>query len=307
MQLNPRIKLRHLAAFVETVRQGGVAQAGAELGMTQPAVSKAIAELEDILGTALFDRSRRALSLTSDGEMFQRFAQTGLGTLRQGIDAIEEARSGSKFIALGALPTVTAGVVPRALAQFARSSFACRTLVESGPSPYLLDLLRTAAIDFVVGRMAQPSAMDGLSFEHLYSDALALVVRPGHPLASAASVNLSALAAWQLLLPPRQAIIRPAVDALLISGGIGQPRNDIETVSNSLGRSYTLLSDAIWIISHGVVERDLAAGQLTRLAVDTTGTQGAVGIITRPTADLSLASRALIDCIRDAATPSPAA
>lgn len=299
MQLNPRIKLRHLAAFVETVRQGGVAPAGAELGMTQPAVSKAIAELEDILGTPLFDRSRRALSLTPDGEMFQRFAQTGLGTLRQGIDALEETRSGSQFVAFGALPTVTAGVVPRALMRFAATSFACRTLVESGPSPYLLELLRTSAIDFVVGRMAQPAAMDGLSFEHLYSDALALVVRPGHPLAAAPSVSMSALAAYQLLLPPRQAIIRPAVDALLIAGGIGRQRHDIETVSNSLGRSYILMSDAVWIISHGVVDRDLAAGQLIRLPVDTSGTQGAVGIVTRSGADLSLAGRALIDCIRN--------
>lgn len=301
MRLNPRIKLRHLAAFVETVRQGGVAPAGAELGMTQPAVSKAIAELEDILGTPLFDRSRRALSLTADGEMFLRFAQTGLGTLRQGVDAVEEARAGSKFIAFGALPTVTASVVPRALEAFSRSSFACRTLVESGPSPYLLDLLRTSAIDFVVGRMAQPAAMEGLSFEHLYSDALALVVRPGHPLAEFASLTVTSLATWQLLLPPRQAIIRPAVDALLIAGGIGSPRNDIETVSNSLGRSYTLLSDAVWIISRGVVERDLASGQLIQLPIDTTGTQGAVGITTRGKANLSLASHALIDCIRQSA------
>ena len=74
---DPRIKLRHLNAFLETVRQNGVARAGTELGMTQPAVSKAIAELEAILDVALFDRSRRALSLTAYGEMFERFAQAG--------------------------------------------------------------------------------------------------------------------------------------------------------------------------------------------------------------------------------------
>jgi LysR family pca operon transcriptional activator len=293
-----------LSAFLETVRQGGVAQAGMELGMTQPAVSKAIAELEAIMGVALFDRSRRALSLTQHGEMFERFAQAGLATLRQGLETIEEARSGTKFIAFGALPTVAASVVPEALSRFTRSSFASRVVVESGPSPYLLELLRTVAIDFVVGRAAQPSAMEGLSFEFLYSEDLALVVRPGHPLADSQSVDLAVLAEYQLLMPPRQAIIRPAVDALLIAAGIGRPVNEIETVSNSLGRSYTLLSDAIWIISSGGVARDIEAGQLVRLPVDVSGTQGAVGITTRSGAELPLPAHAMLDCIRQAAAAS---
>ena len=298
VSLDPRIKLRHLSAFLETVRHHGVARAGNELGMTQPAVSKSIAELEAILGVALFDRTRRALTLTPAGDLFLRFAQAGIATLRQGVETLAEAQRGTSFIAFGALPTVTAGVVPRALQRFASSSFACRTLVESGPSPYLLELLRNAAVDFVVGRLADPRAMDGLSFEHLYSEELALVVRPGHPLAAQAALELRSLEAFQLLLPPRQAIIRPAVDALLIAGGIGRTVNEIETVSNSLGRSYTLLSDAIWIISHSVVAGDLETGQLLRLAIDTRATRGPIGITTRSGVELGLPARALLDAVR---------
>lgn len=298
VSLDPRIKLRHLSAFLETVRHHGVARAGDELGMTQPAVSKSIAELEAILGVALFDRTRRALTLTPAGDLFLRFAQAGIATLRQGVETLAEAQRGTSFIAFGALPTVTAGVVPRALQRFASSSFACRTLVESGPSPYLLELLRNAAVDFVVGRLADPRVMDGLSFEHLYSEELALVVRPGHPLAAQVALELRSLEAFQLLLPPRQAIIRPAVDALLIAGGIGRTVNEIETVSNSLGRSYTLLSDAIWIISHSVVAGDLETGQLLRLAIDTRATRGPIGITTRSGVELGLPARALLDAVR---------
>ena len=299
--LDPRIKLRHLLCFVEITRQGGVARAGAELGMTQPAVSKAVAELEAILGVRLFDRSRRALTLTSYGEMFLRFATAGLATLRQGADTIVEARAGSGFVAFGALPTVAAGVVPAALRRFAASSLACRTLVESGPSPYLLELLRTAAIGFVVGRMANPEAMDGLSFEHLYSEELAFVVRPGHPLAGVAELDPRSMAGFEALMPPRRAIIRPAVDALLLAAGVGRFALEIETVSNSLGRSYALMSDAIWIISRGVVASDLAAGQLVRLPVDVSATLGPVGITTRSGADLSLPAQAMLEAVRQAA------
>lgn len=297
--LDPRIKLRHLSAFLETARLGGVARGGAALGLTQPAVSRAIGELEEILGVALFDRSRRALALTADGESFARFAQAGLATLQEGVDALDAQRRGDSVVAFGALPTVSAGVVPRALEAFGRSPASCRVVVESGPSPYLLGLLRDTAIAFVVGRLARPDAMDGLSFEQLYSEALVAVVRPSHPLT--ATPDLQALAGYPIVMPPREAIIRPEVDALLLGGGLGRPRAPIETVSNSLGRSLALSTDAVWIISEGVVSRDLALGQLTALPLDMRATLGPIGITTRTGAAPSAAARALLECIRVAA------
>jgi LysR family pca operon transcriptional activator len=299
--LDPRIKLRHINAFLETVRLGGVARAGTVLGMTQPAVSRALAELEAVLATPLFDRSRRALALTAAGEMFARFAQAGLATLQQGMDALEAARSGQQVVAFGALPTAEVRIVPEALKRFAKGPLASRTRVESGPSPYLLGLLRTAAIDFVVGRLASPEAMDGLSFEHLYSEHLALVVRPDHPLAARETVTLAQAAAYPLLMPPRGAIIRPAMDALLIAGGVGRLAAEVEAVSNSFGRAYTLASDAVWAISESVVRGDITAGHLARLPVDSRATLGPIGITTRTGAHFSPATLELIACIRTAA------
>lgn len=299
--MDPRIKLRHLNCLIETVRLGGVSRAGTALGMTQPAVSKSLAELERILGVALFDRQRRALSLTAEGEVFARFAQASFATLQQGIDTLEAQRSGANVVAFGALPTVAAGLVPRALRAFSEGPFACRTRVESGPSPYLLGLLRAAAIDFVAGRLADADVMEGLSFEQIYSEHLAIVARPGHPLTRQSPVHLREVAEYQLIVPPRGGIIRPAIDALLIAAGVGRLNGEVETVSNSLGRSYALSSDAIWIISEGVVSRDLDSGQLIRLPVDVSSTLGPIGITTRSGAELSPPTRAMLDCLRHAA------
>ena len=176
-------------------------------------------------------------------------------------------------------------------------------LVETGPSPYLLELLRTGAIEFFVGRMASPRVMDGLSFEQLYSEELAFVVRPSHPLLGGRPPELRDIARYQLMMPPRQAIIRAAVDRLFTAAGVGRLFAEIETVSNSLGRSYTLMSDAIWIISRGVVERDLSARQLVSLPFDVVATRGPVGITTRSSGGLSLPAQAMIDAIR-AAVPA---
>ena len=180
--LDPRIKLRHLSCFVETDRQGGVVPAAEALGLSQPAISKSLAELEDILGVALFDRTRRKLALTEFGALFLRYANAALAALRQGVESVSLARHADAVVRLGALPTVEVDVVPRAVARFSAGPLAARVHVESGPSPHLLGLLRAGGIDLVVGRMPAPEVMAGLTFEHLYSEPLVLAVRPGHPL-----------------------------------------------------------------------------------------------------------------------------
>ena len=70
-------------------------------------------------------------------------------------------------------------------------------------------------------------------------------------------------------------------DALMVANGIGRLPRRIETVSNAFGRTFTRSTDAVWIISNGVVANDLAEGQLAALAVDTRITLGPVGISTR--------------------------
>jgi LysR family transcriptional regulator, pca operon transcriptional activator len=296
--IDPRVKLRHISCFLEVNRQGGVVPAGEVLGLSQPAVSKAIAELEEILGTALFDRSRRKLVLTDAGAIFMRHATAAVSALRQGLDRVGQGRGGQAAVRLGALPTVQAEIVPQAISLFGRTGFAARVTVDSGPSPYLLSRLRGGAIDFVVGRMPQPEVMAGLVFEHLYSEGLVVVVRPGHPLELAPPASLRAIEPYPVILPPEGAIIRPTVDTLLLAASVGRLAQEVESVSNSFGRAYTLATDAIWIISRSVVASDLKLGHLKALPFDMSASHGPVGIVTRAGDDLPVAGLAFIDGLR---------
>lgn len=296
--IDPRIKLRHIACLLEMVRQGGMVPAARELGLSQPAVSKSIAELEEILAAALFDRSGRRMVLTREGEIFARHALAASAALRKGVETLAQERAGQSVVRLGALPTVEVEVVPRAVALFARGPLACRVHVESGPSAHLLALLREGRLDFIVGRLASPDVMGGLVFEQLFSEQLTFAVRPSHPLAGRKSLSLREIAAYPLLLPPQNAIIRPIVDALLIAGGVGAIAQEIETVSNSFARAYALENDAIWTISRSVVARDLSTGELAALTLDTSASQGPVGITMRAGDALSLAAQAMLDAVR---------
>lgn len=299
--LDPRIKLRHISCFLEVNRQRGVVAASQALGLSQPAVSKSIAELEDLLQTPLFDRSGRKLVLTRQGEIFARHAMTAAAAIREGIESMDLNRSRQTVVRLGALPTVEVEVVPRAVALFSKSPLACRVHVESGPSTHMLTLLRDGQLDFIVGRLASPEVMNGLVFEHLYSEQLTFAVRPAHPLAQRRPLSYRELEPYPMLLPPENAIIRPIVDSLFIAGGAGRFRAEIETVSNSFARAYALENDAIWTISSSVVAHDLATGQLVGLALDTSASHGPVGITMRSNEQMSVVMLAMMDAVREAA------
>jgi len=299
--IDPRIKLRHIACFLEVARLKSVVNAAEALNISQPAASKTIQELEELLGVALFDRSKRSLFLSPFGEIFQRYAAASITALRQGVDSIAKAQTDAVIVKVGALPTVSAHILPKAVKLFTAQGLSARTRIVTGPNDYLLSLLRLGDVDIVIGRMAEPGAMAGFSFEHLYSEKVVLVVRAGHPLLSEKPFNLAGIEAYPALLPPPGSVIRPLVDRLLLSHGVTHLRDEVETVSNAFGSGFTQISDAVWIISEGVVSEDIAAGRLVALPVDTAETLGPVGLTTRTDTALSLPAEMLMQSIRDIA------
>jgi LysR family transcriptional regulator, pca operon transcriptional activator len=278
--LDPRIRLRHIVCFLEVVRSKSMAGAAEALHISQPAATKTIQELEAILGEKLFDRTRRRLTLTAVGDVFSRYASTGITALRQGLMAAQGSGE-TALVRVGALPTVSARILPKVVEAFKAERSGGTTRIITGPNGYLLSLLRTGEVDIVIGRMAEPKAMMGLSFEHLYSEPVVLAVRPGHPLLAVPDFHLSQIVGFQALTPTPDSVIRPIVEQILLASGVSGLADQIETVSNAFGRSYVRQTDAIWFISEGVVAEDVADGQIRLLPVNSHDTMGPVGLTTR--------------------------
>lgn len=298
--IDRRIKFRHLQCFLEVARQKSVVKAADALSITQPAVSKTLRELEDILAVQLFDRSKRGISVTRFGEVFLRYAGASVTALRQGVDSIAQARAKGGFaITLGVLPTVAARVMPAAVQSFKKDGVETVVRIITGDNDLLLSRLRVGELDLVVGRLGEPDLMTGLSFEHLYSERISFIVRPGHPLLSDRPFDLSRLLNFPVLMPTEDSIIRPYADRFLIANGIGTPPDQIETISMAFGRSYTRITDAVWIISNGVAANDVEDGVLVELPVDTRDTLGPVGLTTRADTPPGLATQMIMQAIRD--------
>jgi LysR family pca operon transcriptional activator len=310
--IDSRIKFRHLQAFVEVARQKSVMKAAELLHVSQPAVTKTIRELEQALGVGVFERDGRGIRITRYGEVFLRHAGAALTALRQGLDSVSQEQFGdAPPIRIGALPTVSTRIMPRAMDLFLKENTWSRVKIVTGDNAVLLEQLRIGDLDLVVGRLAGAERMAGFSFEHLYSEQVVFAVRPGHPLFASGKSLFADLGRYTLLMPTRGSIIRPVVENFLIANGVASLPSQIETVSDAFGRAFVRDSDAIWIISNGVVARDIADGVLAALPVDTSETKGPVGLTVRTDSIPSLPLSILTQTIREAALevsgqPAPA-
>ncbi|WP_085421305.1 pca operon transcription factor PcaQ [Xaviernesmea oryzae] len=300
--INPRVKFRHLHTFVEVARQKSVVKAAEILNVSQPAVTKTIRELEEALGVSVFEREGRGIRITRYGEVFLRHAGAALTALRQGMDSVsQELFDAAPPVRIGALPTISTRVMPRAMTLFLAEKTGSRVKIVTGDNAVLMEQLRVGDLDLVVGRLASPEKMTGLSFEHLYSEQVVFSVRNGHSLLKGKRSVFEGLGDYPVLMPTRGSIIRPSVEQFLIANGVASLPIQVETVSDAFGRAFVRSSDAIWIISAGVVAADIEDGLLATLPIDTSETRGPVGLTMRadahPPAPLSI----LMQTIRQAA------
>ncbi|MFG1343071.1 pca operon transcription factor PcaQ [Xanthobacter autotrophicus] len=299
--IDARIKLRHIACFLEVAARSGFGRAAEALHLTQPAVSRAIAELEDILGVPLFERGRGGAVLTGEGVAFRTHAGAAFAELGRGIDTLRQVGGGGGALVVGVLPTVAARIMPKAVQRAKAAGLAASIVIEAGPNGWLIDQLKQGGLDLVVGRLAEPQVMMGLAFEHLYSEPIVFVVRPGHPAATGRPVRLEDIAHHTLIMPARGSIIRPEIDRLFIQEGIGRIDDRIEAVEPQFSRAYVRASDAVWIISHGVVAGDLDEGTLVRLPLSTSVSGGPVGLTTRAGHAPTPAAEQLVRAVREVA------
>ncbi|MBX2804823.1 MAG: pca operon transcription factor PcaQ [Hyphomicrobiales bacterium] len=300
--MDPRIRLRHIRCFLEVAHNRSLARAADALAISQPAVTKTLQELECILEAPLVERSRKGAILTRYGEAFMSRASIAMLELENAVESVSDIRRKSAWtVRIGALPTVAARIMPEAINRFKKQENEAVLRIVSGPNTYLISLLKNDALDLVVGRLGATGLMTDLTFTQLYSEPVRFVVRPGHPLLEAETAVHSRLADYPAIIPDEDAVIRSSVDRLLISLGFSSLPNRIESVSTSFGRAYTSQTDAIWIISHGVVSRELEAGTLVALDIDTSDTSGPVGLTTRADASTYPGMEALKLAIRQAA------
>jgi DNA-binding transcriptional LysR family regulator len=199
-----RIKLKHLDIFTGVARWGSMARAAEHLAVSQPVISKTIAELETLLGVRLLDRSRRGVELTLHGRALLERSVPIFNDLRSTVSelgSLSDPASGE--LRIGTTEPMVAGVVgaivERLTRQFPRLTL---HIVQDDP-PVLQDRhLRARDIDLLIGRLPTEAATAGIDAEVLLHESAAVVSGLGSPWARRRSIKLAELVDEPWCLPP---------------------------------------------------------------------------------------------------------
>ncbi len=260
--LDQRLKLGLLRVADALDTHGSLLKAGAALGLSQPALSRSLRELEEIVGTRLFARHARGVRPTEAGIVVIRLARRMLAELRrveEELDAVGEAEGGA--IAVGVLPVAAVGMLPGALIRLRESHPQLRVRLQQGRTEELLPLLAARELDLVVGRLYTPAVPDGFLREALWEEPISVLARADHPLLATPRVTATMIARYELVLPTVSQRVGLEIDQVLAL--LGLPR-DVALRSSSYGfiREMLLASDCISIMPRSMMVGDLLRGAL---------------------------------------------
>lgn len=289
-------RLVYIAGVAES---GRVASVAASLGVSQAAVSSAIASVEAALQLPLFERAYTGMRLTKCGEILLFRCKRALAevrSIRPDIDALNNLTSG--HVSVGVLPLGRTFVLPRAVGRVLKTHSRLRVTIVDGTFPVLAAALRRGDIDFVFGAL-RPGYAPDLSDESLYEIPLKIMVRKGHPLASQSTVTLEQLANVQWALP-RATPGRQLLDRFFSDRGLASPLESVETGDLAMLRGLLLDTDMVTAVAAKQFEYELASGHLEVLPIDLPETTRAVGLTQRTDSRASPGALALIREIRRA-------
>lgn len=302
----PRLALTatssRLAALVAMAEAQNFTLAARALGLAQPTVHRAVAQIEQEAGRALFERTPRGMVATRLCRELARAVRLAFAEFDQA-EAELAAFDGREVgrIVVGSLPLARSVLLPEAIARFrAARPKQCLTIVD-GPYDALLAGLRQGDIDVIIGALRTPPPVEDITQEPLLVDRLAILARPGHPLAGAGAIAPAVLARQSWAVPRRGTPAREQFDALFSGLGLPAPDSVVECGSILFMRELLARTDLLGCISGGQAEAEVEKGLLVRLATGIDWPGRMIGLTFRAGWVPTRAQALLLDHLRAAA------
>ncbi|UPG95037.1 LysR family transcriptional regulator [Luteibacter aegosomatissinici] len=240
------VSLRQLRAFLAVAGHRHFRRAAEALHLTQPAVSRLIADLEAELDVRLFDRSTREVIPTEAG----RYLEQALARVLDELDGVlSHARTQADpfrgRVRLAAVPTLSAGLVPAGIARCAAEAPSIEIILRDQNQAQVLDAVRGGEVDF--GLTVEPATHEEFDAETILRDPFLLVCRDDHRFANGPSLAWPALSGEPLILLDHASGSRRLIDAALARQGVdasvaievGHPHTAFRMVEAGLGITIT--------------------------------------------------------------------
>jgi len=264
--MSGNLKLHQLRAFVDVARQGSIRAASRLSGLSQPALTKAIQELELTLGARLFERRQQGVTLTDIGDNFFQHASLVLEELRVAQEDIQQrlGLAGGR-VNIGVGGSIARTIMPHVITQFHREYPLVKVRIVEGQLVSMVQELRQGELDFTINTYEKNHLDQELIFERLMERDYQVVMRKGHPMAHARS--LAELQHCDWTMPTPQGSYYRLLHDLFGERGMA-PQIVVTCETFMACTSLVAQSDFVSIISRDVIEDPTHGGQLISLELD---------------------------------------
>jgi DNA-binding transcriptional LysR family regulator len=305
--------LRQLESIVAIADCGGFSAAADRLHVSQPALSRTVRLAEEALGTRVFDRDTRSVSLTPAGAELLPIARRIVAEFRDSMGELSQFMEGRRGrVRVSALPSMAQTVVVDAMARFNAAHPEVEFLLRVDSADDVLRLIESRDID--VGLTVQPPPDGRFAYEHLSDDEFVLICRADDPLAvqkpAGGVLGWDVFAKRRFIAATPGSNTRTATDAAFMQAGLTiRPAHEVASsnlpvigslVAAGLGLSVLPASTLARLNQSVLVARRLGKPRMKRK----------VGIVTLAGRTLSVATsrfceqlRSLNDARRDTPTP----
>ena len=290
--------LRAIEYFAAVAECGTVRGAAARLGISQPALTKAIRRLEDEVGVVLFDRQARGVTLTAYGRPLLRHARNLRASIKEAREEIAALCAGiAGRVRVGAGPSWERVVLPRAIARFRVDHPGVQIHVLGGADDTLKAQLRAGDLDFVLAATPDaPQLEPDLDWRPLIADDYRVIAAANHPLHARAGATLPDLLDYPWILPSAVTQMVERLRVIFRAHGLPPPEPVIETDIVSL--KLELMRDSDYLSFHAAAHlREIDPGRFRPLDVPHATWRRAAGIITQRRSEPNPAASVLIGII----------
>ena len=300
-----RLKLRQLDVLLAVVQWGSMAKAAEHLAISQPVVSKTIADLEHTLGVRLLDRSSRGVEPTFYGRALLKRSAAVFNDLRTSVAELEflsDPTAGE--VRIGSSEAVAAGMLGAIIARLSRKHPRLTFEVTLGGG--LTDLqyrgLQAHNIDLIIGRL--PSAIpDDVETEILYHEKVYVAAATQSHWARRRKIDLAELINEPWCLPSLETFPWSAIADVLRARGLALPRTTVTTRAILLTNDLLATGRFLTILPRTVLHFSAKRLSLQILPVDVPIKPWPVGILTLKNRTLNPVAKLVIDCAREVAKP----
>ena len=301
-QLLRRVTMAELRALLAIKSAGNLTRAALEIGVSQPALSQQLREVESKLGMPLFVRHRRGLDATPSGNVMLRLAAAlGVDLHIAAEELVLTARDDGLPIRIGSMAVTSAGLLAVALGRFALQSPLANVVVVEGPREVLIEHLRHRRIDMFIGRLPDDGTLGDLDSETLLLDGAVAVASSRHPMARRTRLKIEQLQPFGWILPADHTTFFQQIAQSMRAAGLALPQARIQSYSMLAIPAVVATSEMVGFLPTSMFASGAMSAGLQRLPLNFDWIASPLGVLTQRDQQIRDRLQSLLGILRSVA------